>query len=118
MAVLVIQVQLSSDTKEIVIFSSITLGKASCTIPSFINTALERNISSPVLAQTAAMVVVLCAGEPTTVILTLAMPNTGILVLFAAPSVRLDGDNCSLSHPMAVLTNSLMTQFDAPVLAR
>ena len=86
-------------------------------MPSSISTALERNISSCVPAETVAMVVVLCAGKSTTLILTVATPITGILVLFVAQSLRLDGDKCLLSHPMSLHTDSLMMQLNAPVSA-
>ena len=110
--------QLSPDTEEIFTFSCITLGKELCTIPSSISTDFDRNMSSPVPAHTAATVLVWCAGESTTRILTVATPSTSMLVLFAAPSVRLDGDRCSLLHLMSLHTFSLITQCDTPVSAR
>ena len=48
----------TSETEEIVDFSSITLGKVSCTIPNFTSTDLDKNISSLVPAQMTAVVVV------------------------------------------------------------
>ena len=86
-------------------------------MPSSISTTLERNVFSCVLVQTVTVVVVQCAGESSTMIFTVTSPSTGILVLLAAPSFRLDGDSCLLSQPMLVHTDSLMTQLDTPVSA-
>ena len=61
------------------------------------------------------VVVVQWAGESSTVILNIASPRTGILVLFAVQSFRVDGDSCLSSQPMFLHTVSLMVQLNAPV---
>ena len=75
-------------------------------------------MSSCVPLHTAAVVVVECVVESSTVILILTSPITGMLVLLAAANVKLDGDSCSSVPPIAVHTDLLITQRDAPVSAR
>ena len=116
-SVLTVQSHFSSDIDEIFAFSSKTFGKELWTIPSFTNTDFERNISSPVPAHTAATVVVWCAGESATTIFIVATPSTSILVLLAAPSVKLDGERCLSLHFIFFQILSLIIQCDAPVSA-
>ena len=81
--VLGIQGQLVSDTDDMPFAFSSMLGKFSCTMFSSNSTAFDKIISFCVQAHTAAVVV--CSGESSTIICTVALPSTGILVLLAAP---------------------------------
>ena len=98
--VLGIHGQLVVSTDEVPSIFSRTLGKSSCTIFNSIKTAFDKIISSCVHAHTAVVVVVELSGESSTVIYTVASPSTGMLVLLAAPSFRLDGNSCLLLQPM------------------
>merc|ERR1712082_146090 len=105
----------SGSAEETVSLSSITLGNSVGTTRSALSTDIERNISSSMSSQMAAIVVVDWLRVSYTTMFSFISPSTSICVLFAAFNLSFDGSIGSCLPPSALHNLPLITQREAPV---